>query len=146
MFSSLLALDPQLVNPLLTRLETEPIRQKVKLSSLIGRPQLTLGDLATYHQGLSEFLASVPRETVEQAEITMKYQGYIQKEQEMVDRINKLEHISLRTDYDYNVIRSLSAEARQKLSQIKPRTLGQASRISGVSPADISILMVHMGR
>ena len=72
--------------------------------------------------------------------------GYIEKEQEMVDKINRLEHISIEPEYDYSHIKSLSAEARQKLGKIKPRTLGQAARISGVSPADISILMVHMGR
>jgi tRNA uridine 5-carboxymethylaminomethyl modification enzyme len=76
----------------------------------------------------------------------MKYQGYIEKEQEMVKKINKLEHVLLDIEYDYDRIKSLSSEARQKLSKVRPRTLGQASRISGVSPADISILMVHMGR
>jgi tRNA uridine 5-carboxymethylaminomethyl modification enzyme len=140
------SIHPEQVNPLFETLGTEPIRQKVKLSSLIGRPQVSLGDLVPIHTGLAEVVARFPRETVEQAEIAMKYQGYIEKEQEMVNKINRLEHISLDADYNYDQIRSLSAEARQKLAKVKPRTLGQASRISGVSPADISILMVHMGR
>jgi len=95
---------------------------------------------------LEEKLKNYAEEVVEQAEILMKYQGYINKEQDMVDKMNKLEHIALDADYDYSKIQSLSSEARQKLTKIKPITLGQASRISGVSPSDISILMVHMGR
>ena len=137
---------PETVNPLLESLGTEPIRQKVKLISLIGRPQLSLFDLTAVVPELAEKLASAPRETAEQAEIVIKYQGYIDKEKELVDRVNKLENITLDENYDYSAIKSLSAEARQKLSKVRPRTLGQASRISGVSPADISVLMVHMGR
>ncbi|MBL0340765.1 MAG: tRNA uridine-5-carboxymethylaminomethyl(34) synthesis enzyme MnmG [Bacteroidetes bacterium] len=137
---------PEELNPLLVRLESEPIRQKIKLISIIGRPHLGINDLAAEIPFLKEYLAPFLPETVEQAEILMKYQGYIDKEQDMVNKMAKLEHISLELDYDYTQIRSLSNEAKQKLGLVKPRTLGQASRISGVSPADISILMVHMGR
>jgi len=140
------SISPEEVNPMLKRLETELIRQKIKLISLIGRPQLGITELEAVLPGLREKLTNLATETVEQAEILMKYQGYIDKEQDMVDKMSRLEHISLASDYDYQLIKSLSNEARQKLALIKPRTLGQASRISGVSPSDISILMVHMGR
>jgi tRNA uridine 5-carboxymethylaminomethyl modification enzyme len=140
------SVSPEELNPLLISLETEPIRQKIKLISVISRPQLGITELEQVLPALSAKLTSYALETIEQSEILMKYQGYINKEQEMVDKMNKLEHISLDSDYDYNQIRSLSNEARQKLALVKPRTLGQASRISGVSPSDISILMVHMGR
>ena len=76
----------------------------------------------------------------------MKYQGYIEKEQELVEKVNRLEYVNIKDTLDYNAIKSLSSEAKQKLSNLKPSTLGQASRISGVSPADISVLMVYLGR
>jgi tRNA uridine 5-carboxymethylaminomethyl modification enzyme len=86
------------------------------------------------------------QEFIDLAEINMKYAGYIKKEQEMVDKMNRLESVKLREDLDYETLSSLSKEARQKLNQLKPMTIGQASRISGVSPADISVLLVHVGR
>jgi tRNA uridine 5-carboxymethylaminomethyl modification enzyme len=140
------SVSPEEINPKLAELGTEPIRQKMKLINIIGRPQVMLSDLVEVIPSLRDKVSNLRSETIEQAEIVMKYQGYIEKEQEMVDKINKLEHIALNADFDYSQIKSLSAEARQKLSAIKPRTLGQASRISGVTPADVSILMVHMGR
>jgi len=140
------SITPEEVNPMLQRLDTEPIRQKMKLINLIGRPQVNMNDLIAQIPDLKVKTSVLDIETIEQAEIVMKYQGYIEKEQDMVDKINKLEHISLDSAYDYSLIKSLSTEARQKLTKIRPRTLGQASRISGVSPADISILLIHMGR
>src|SRR5690606_30720182 len=92
------------------------------------------------------FLKNTDEETVELAEINMKYEGYIQREQELVEKMNRLEEVRLNDNFDYKNLTALSAEAREKLSKMKPRTIGQASRISGVSPADISVLLVHMGR
>ncbi len=140
------SITPDDVNETLTDLGTEPIRQKVKLKSLIGRPQVAMSDLAASVEILRDELSQHDLESVEQAEIMMKYEGYISKEQEMVEKLNRLEHIQLQEEIDYQSVRSLSSEARQKLSDIRPRTLGQASRISGVSPADISVLMVYLGR
>ena len=140
------SISPDEVNPVLEQYETEPIRQKIKLVNVVSRPQLGIPELRAGVPFLEEKLKNYAEEVVEQAEILMKYQGYINKEQDMVDKMNKLEHIALDADYDYSKIQSLSSEARQKLTKIKPITLGQASRISGVSPSDISILMVHMGR
>jgi len=137
---------PEQVNSMLGELKTEPIRQKMKLINLISRPQVTILILIEHLPFLKEQVSGLDPEILEQAEIVMKYEGYIAKEQEMVNKINKLEHISLDAEYNYSQIKSLSTEAKQKLAKIKPRTLGQASRISGVSPSDISILMVHMGR
>jgi len=95
---------------------------------------------------LQDFLKDFDQETQGLAEIDLKYEGYIRKEQEMVDKMNRLESVALKSDFDYNLLKGLSAEAREKLTQIKPMSIGQASRISGVSPADISVLLVHMGR
>jgi tRNA uridine 5-carboxymethylaminomethyl modification enzyme len=140
------SISPEEINPLLSELNTEPIRQKLKLERIIGRPQVSMPALASSNQWLMEKLHEYPEEAVEQAEISMKYQGYIEKEQEMVEKISRLEHIVLKPEFDYTSIKSLSAEAKQKLQHVKPHTLGQASRISGVSPADISVLMVFLGR
>ncbi|NNE29256.1 MAG: tRNA uridine-5-carboxymethylaminomethyl(34) synthesis enzyme MnmG, partial [Saprospiraceae bacterium] len=95
---------------------------------------------------LKEALEPFGEESQTLAEINMKYSGYIKKEQEMVDKMNRLESVALKEDFNYHGLGGLSAEAREKLTQIKPRSIGQASRISGVSPADISVLLVHMGR
>ena len=141
-----ISVAPDEVNSLLISTGTDPIRQKTKLVNLVTRPQLGMPEILDHLPSFKERIHHLSAETIEQAEIVMKYRGYIDKEQEMVDKINRLEHISIEPEYDYTLIKSLSAEARQKLGKIKPRTLGQAARISGVSPADISILMVHMGR
>jgi tRNA uridine 5-carboxymethylaminomethyl modification enzyme len=140
------SITPDVINETLAGSGTEPIRQKVKLKSLIGRPQISMNDLAASVPSLHDELTRHNLEAAEQAEIMMKYEGYIAKEQEMVEKLNRLEHIQLQEEFDYRSVRSLSSEARQKLSDIRPRTLGQASRISGVSPADISVLMVFLGR
>ena len=89
---------------------------------------------------------SKDEETIEQAEINIKYEGYIEREFELAEKMNRLENVGIRDDIDYSKIQSLSNEARQKFTEIRPATLGQASRISGVNPADISILMVYIGR
>ena len=95
---------------------------------------------------MDNWLSKYDRETIQIAEVGMKYEGYIRKEQEMVEKMNRLEEVFLKEDFNYNALQSLSAEAREKLSKIKPRTIGQASRISGVSPSDVSVLLVHVGR
>ncbi len=95
---------------------------------------------------LKAFLAGYDNTIIESAEIELKYESYIEKEVELVEKMGKMENIKLDPDFDYHVLKSLSIEARQKLSQIKPTSLGQASRISGVSPADVSVLLVRMGR
>ena len=145
------SVSPEEVNALLETLQTDPIKQKIKLVNVLLRPQVRMSDLQGNVSAISDFFArampgGLDRECIEQAEILMKYEGYIQKEQEVVEKMGRLEDVKLNQIIDYQTFPSLSIEARQKLNKIKPQTLGQASRISGVSPSDISVLMVHLGR
>jgi tRNA uridine 5-carboxymethylaminomethyl modification enzyme len=144
------SMKPEEINSVLEGLGTEPIRQKVKMLGLLLRPQVNITDLLESTSEFRTFSGTIPdqhREMVlEQAGIRLKYEGYIEKESEIVDKFVRLENVFLKDDFDYLGLESLSMEARQKLSQVKPSTLGQASRISGVSPSDISVLMVYLGR
>ncbi|WP_256002731.1 tRNA uridine-5-carboxymethylaminomethyl(34) synthesis enzyme MnmG [Pedobacter deserti] len=132
------------INALLEQMNTSPLTQNVKLFNLLTRPQLDINALRKAHPGLDEYLSKYSEETIQQAEIKIKYESYFQKEQEIVDKMQKMEDKDINPDFDYTKLVSLSKEAREKLLKIKPRTLGQASRISGVSPSDISVLMVHI--
>ena len=138
--------EPSEINASLEKAGTAGLNQKIKLDKILSRPQVDMGLLRKSLRPVDEFLAKFEPEFIESAEIELKYEAYIEKEVELVQRMNKLEDIRLDTDFDYSKLKSLSMEARQKLSKIKPSSLGQASRISGVSPADVSVLMVHMGR
>ncbi len=138
--------DPDQLNPFLESIESSPITQKAKLSLVLTRPHITLEQLRTYLPDLDTSLSEFDEETLSLAEVDIKYKGYIDREQDMVDKMNRLESLSLNDSIDYAKISSLSSESREKLSRLRPRTLGQASRISGVSPSDISVLLVHMGR
>ena len=140
------SVSPDEINGYLTSVDSAPTVQKVKLYNILLRPQVDIGALSAALPELGQFLSPFEREFVELAEINMKYDGYILKEQELVNKMNRLEDLRLQEDFDYQSIQALSFEARLKLSQARPRTLGQASRISGVSPADVSVLLVHLGR
>jgi tRNA uridine 5-carboxymethylaminomethyl modification enzyme len=140
------SISPDNINSLLEKLGTAPIQQKMKLVNILLRPQIEIADLQSFMPELNSFLQQFDAECIEQASIQIKYEGYVEKEQLMVDKMNKLEDFAINDDFDYERVKSLSAEARQKLKKVRPRTLGQATRISGVSPADISVLMVYMGR
>jgi tRNA uridine 5-carboxymethylaminomethyl modification enzyme len=133
-------------NPMLENLGTSPISQNVKLFSLLSRPQVSITDVREVSPVLDDLLNTFDQQTVEQAEIKIKYESYFEKEQEIVAKMQKMEDKDINPDFDYSQLNSLSKEAREKLLKIKPRTLGQASRISGVSPSDISVLMVHISR
>lgn len=133
-------------NALLEELGTSPLTQNVKLFSVLSRPQVNISDLRKVSEPFEEVLNQFDKETVEQAEIKIKYESYFEKEQEIVAKMQKMEDKAINPDFDYNTLVSLSKEAREKLLKIKPRTLGQASRISGVSPSDISVLMVHIAK
>lgn len=139
-------ISPDLINPYLEKMESAPLSQQVKLISVLSRPQVSLQGLCEQLPELANFLNKYDEETINLAEINMKYEGYILKEQEQAEKMIRLEELRLVDDFDYKRITSLSYEAREKLSKIKPRTIGQASRISGVTPSDISILLVHAGR
>ena len=140
------SVSPDQINPYLEQIGSAPIKQKVKLYQILSRPHIGIEDLRKNLFWLERYLKTFDPEFIEQAEIHMKYEGYIQKEQEMAEKMNRLEDVFLREDLDYHTLPSLSMEARQKLSRQKPRTIGQASRISGVTPADISVLLIHVGR
>ncbi len=116
------------------------------MANIVLRPQISLqgmiSDLADVFEGYS----NLSKEIIEATEILIKYEGYISKEKEMADKLLRLEDVKLHADFDYKKLNSLSFEAREKLSTIKPETLGQASRISGVSPSDISVLAIYLGR
>jgi tRNA uridine 5-carboxymethylaminomethyl modification enzyme len=138
--------SPEEMNPVLEELEVAPIAQKVKLDGLLLRPQLHLEDLQRGSEALRDFVKDFDAETREQAEINLKYESYILKEKELADKMGDLDDIMMKPDFDYRAITSLSKEAREKLSSLQPATLGQASRVSGVSPSDISILMVYLNK
>lgn len=140
------SIAPEQINQYLESKESSATRQKVKLATILLRPNINLEELRNVVPALEEFLQGRDQESVELAEINMKYEGYIRKEQELVDKMNRLEEVKLWESLDYHTLSSLSKEAREKLSRVRPRTIGQASRISGITPSDISVLLVHMGR
>ena len=137
---------PELVNGFLESLDSPAIDQRVKLHKILMRPQVNTEGLRQAVPQLDAFLKQYDAEIIEGAEITMKYESYIVKEKEMADKMIRLEDLQLGDHFDYHAMPSLSSEARVKLTKIRPRTLGQASRISGVSPSDISVLLIHAGR
>lgn len=112
---------------------------------LLSRPQIEMSNLKNI-SSVKNILEGKDEDSILQAEILMKYEGYIEKEKEIVDKMNRLEYVPVPEDFEYSKINSLSLEAREKLAKHKPRTLGQASRISGVNPSDVSVLMVYLGR
>jgi tRNA uridine 5-carboxymethylaminomethyl modification enzyme len=142
------SIAPEEVNPYLAELDSAPITQKVKMNSIISRPRVELSSWTAQDAGRKKALAELYKgdlEALDQAEIQVKYEGYIAKEHNLAERMISLDQVVL-PDMNFKEIKSLSSEAREKLNKVKPRNLGQASRISGVSPSDISILMVHIGR
>jgi tRNA uridine 5-carboxymethylaminomethyl modification enzyme len=145
-FTRTKSIDPSAVNALLEESGTSTINQSAKLFNLLSRPQIGFSELKSIDSSLQDKLSGYDKETVEQAEIKIKYESYFIKEMEIVDRMKKMEDKEINPEFDYSQLVSLSKEAREKLKRIKPRTLGQASRISGVSPSDVSVLMVHVSR
>ncbi|MBE7175703.1 MAG: tRNA uridine-5-carboxymethylaminomethyl(34) synthesis enzyme MnmG [Mucilaginibacter polytrichastri] len=140
------SVHPDQVNDLLESKETSPITQKMRYENILSRPQISIRDIASVSEPLAGFLSDYSEETIEQAEIMVKYESYFSKEMEIVDRMRKMEDREINPEFNYDKLIALSKEAREKLLRVKPRTLGQASRISGVSPSDISVLMVHMAK
>ncbi|MBS1646746.1 MAG: tRNA uridine-5-carboxymethylaminomethyl(34) synthesis enzyme MnmG [Bacteroidetes bacterium] len=140
------SIEPSEINPFLESINSSPIHQKVRYHNVLSRPNISIPDMLRYCNHLDKNISSFDKETIEQAEILMKYEGYIERENENADKLKRLEELKLRPDFNYDAVHSLSAEAREKLKKIKPQTLGQASRISGINPSDVSILMIFMGR
>lgn len=139
-------IDPQEANEFLEKNKSSFLKERSTLYNLLKRPEMNINLLKDLSNDLSNYLNTMHPASVEQAEIKVKYERYIEKELQMAEKMNRLEDLSINPEFDYHKLTSLSIEARNKLSHIKPSTLGQASRISGVSPADISVLMIFLGR
>ncbi len=141
------SVKPAEVNAYLERIGSSPLSQSTKLIDLVNRPQVTITDLAEQLPELKELVASFKHcDITESAEINIKYEGYIKREQLAADKLQRLDKIAIPANFDYQSLQSLSTEARQKLTKIQPKTIGEANRIPGVSPNDISVLLVFMGR
>ena len=143
------SVSPDQINGFLESIGTAPIRQKGKLDSILLRPQISFSQLIDHIEFVKEFMEKIGEgatEILEETEILIKYEGYIKKEQEIAEKLSKFDDMPLKADFDYLSLSSLSTEARQKLTRIRPATIGQASRISGISPSDISVLLVFIGR
>jgi tRNA uridine 5-carboxymethylaminomethyl modification enzyme len=145
-FSKKQGIEMTSANAMLEELGTSALNQNVKIVSLLSRPQVGINDVRNVSPAFNDLLNQFDKETIEQAEIKIKYESYFEKEQEIVNKMQKMEDKDINPNFDYSQLVSLSKEAREKLLKIKPRTLGQASRISGVSPSDISVLMVHISK
>ena len=141
-----LSVKPKELNEYLISKGSAELKQKVKLDKVLLRSFISLHELKDHIPDLQEFLSAYKATTSETAEVDIKYEGYIQKDLELVDRMKKLEKVKLKPSFNYFDIKALSSEATEKLQNIQPRTLGQASRISGVSPADLSVLMVYLNK
>ena len=140
-------LEPTEANPWLEELGTSPISEKATLATLLKRPQVNNTDLAKLSRhDIEDLFKKYPTEVLEQAEIIIKYDSYIQREQVLVEKLGSLEDFRILPDFDYDRVKALSSESREKLKRIRPETIGQASRISGVSPADVSVLTIYMGK
>ena len=141
------SVNPDEINPILVEKNTAPIRQSMKMFKIAARPQMDFKDMQKL-RSVQTFIKQfdIDREVIEQTEIHVKYAGYIEKEKNQADKLNRLENVSIPSSFNYQKVKSLSIEARQKLTKIQPTTISQASRISGVSPSDISVLLVYMGR
>ncbi len=141
--------SPEIANPVLEEVGSSPLSQQVKLASVLTRPHVTMEHVLEMSQNvrdLAEKLHVEHEDAVEQAEILLKYEGYIAREEEVALKLSRLEEVSIPATMDYGLLKSLSSEAKEKLSKIRPVTIGQASRVSGVSPSDISVLLIHLGR
>lgn len=141
-----LSIDPEDINTYFEEIDSAALTEKQKASKIILRPNVSLSSLSKVIPALQEKLATISVDAIEQAEIQTKYERYIEKEQQLVDKMSELENMRIPDTFDYTKLNALSNEAMQKLKKIKPATLGQASRVSGVNPSDIQILMVYMGR
>ncbi|MGB0254982.1 MAG: hypothetical protein ACPF95_02280 [Flavobacteriaceae bacterium] len=141
------SIRPEEINPVLENKSSAPVKQSLKMGKVLARPNITIDDFMK-HKPVADFVSEnyIDSAVLEQVEIQVKYAGYIAKEKAQADKLTQLDHVPIPKGFDYEKVKSLSIEARQKLTEIKPVTIAQASRISGVSPSDLSVLLVYMGR
>lgn len=137
---------PEETNPYLESINSAPLTQKWRYFAVLSRPDVSILDLIKHNRDLADFTKDFDSEMIQQAEILMKYEGYIEREKEGAEKVIKLDNYKIKPDFNYKAINSLSLEAKDKLTKLRPETIGQASRISGINPADISVLLVHLGR
>jgi tRNA uridine 5-carboxymethylaminomethyl modification enzyme len=141
------SVDLKRINPILKSNNSAALKQKVKFKSILSRPQITINDLLAIKE-FSDYLEKekISPAAIEQAEIEIKYSGYLKKEKESAEKLIRLENIKIATDFEFEKLHSISTEGREKLRSVQPKTIGQASRISGVSPSDINVLLIYLGR
>ena len=141
------SIDPMVINPVLEKNNSAPIKQKVKIKNILSRPHITIKDLLVCEE-LNLFIKQqkTTREAIEQAEIEIKYSGYLNKEKASAEKLIKLEKIKIPENFEFKKLHSISSEAKEKFEAIRPQTIGQASRISGVSPADVNVLLIYLGK
>jgi len=143
------SVDHNLINPILERKKSSPISQKMKFDKIISRPNISVKEVITTSDTITDkvnSLSGLKEEVVEQAEVQIKYEGYIAKEQDVAEKLIRLEGTKIPSDLNYSKLSSLSTESKEKLSNVSPKTIGQASRISGIKPSDINILLIYLGR
>jgi tRNA uridine 5-carboxymethylaminomethyl modification enzyme len=143
------SVDHNLINPILERKKSSPISQKMKFDKIISRPNISVKEVITTSDKITDkvnSLSGLKEEVVEQAEVQIKYEGYIAKEQNVAEKLIRLEGTKIPSDLNYSKLSSLSTESKEKLSNVSPKTIGQASRISGIKPSDINILLIYLGR
>ncbi|MDP4207486.1 MAG: tRNA uridine-5-carboxymethylaminomethyl(34) synthesis enzyme MnmG [Bacteroidota bacterium] len=148
-FCDKFSVAPDIINNRLCELQTSELKNKVRLREIITRPQVTFSNIKEYVPELNDYILSLGElksEIVQATEIIIKYSGYIERENLIADKIQRLESVKIHDEFDFRQLKSLSTEARQKLSRIKPSTIGQASRIPGISPSDINVLLIYLGR
>ncbi len=141
-----LKVEPEIINSGLTALATAAIHEKVSVAQILKRPELNIESVKDIDPAIAVKLNLYSKEVQQQAEILVKYDSYIDREQKLAEKIESLEHYKIQTDFDYDRVKALSSEAREKLKKIRPETIGQVTRISGVSPADVSVLTIYMGK
>ena len=137
---------PEQINESLTRINSSPIKEKNSVANLLKRPEIGVNEVRELHPSLAALISKFSKEVAEQAEIVVKYEPYIDREQKMADKIESLDNYRIQSDFDYDRVKALSSEAREKLKKQRPATIGQMSRMSGVSPADVSIMTVYLGK
>ena len=141
-----LSVTPEEASSVLEQAQSSPLKHAVRANDILARPHVSLASMVAHIDSIGNTCSQHAEEVLEQVEIQVKYEGYIAKEQDMADRLGKLDDLKIPGDLDFDRLTSLSFEGRQKLANRRPKTLGEASRISGVSPSDLSVLMVYLGR
>ena len=141
-------MSPDEINEVLTLKSGSKIKQKIKAPNIISRPNIGINDLIEKSEPLKKFIKEhlIGEKAIEQVEIDIKYRGYIDREKENADKLKRLEYVNIPDDINYFKFSSLSSESKEKLNDIKPSNIGQAARISGIKPSDISILLIYLGR